>query len=65
MDEGPDIQGSVQFGHELMFPSWKIGGKKKSVRISWLDLACLSFIQIVMEEDFLVYGAHKPQYVSL
>lgn len=29
VDGGRDIRGSVQFGHELMFPSWKIGGKKK------------------------------------
>lgn len=29
VDGGPDIQGSVQFGHELKFPSWKIKKKKK------------------------------------
>lgn len=28
VDGGPDIRGSVQFGHELMFPSWKIKKKK-------------------------------------
>lgn len=49
-DEGPDIQGSVQFGHELMFPSWKIGGKKRFVRIPYLMLVWLYFPQILKEE---------------
>lgn len=29
VDAGPDIQGSVQFGRELKFPSWKI--KKEDI----------------------------------
>lgn len=46
VDGGPDIRGSVQFGHELMFPSWK---KKRSVRIAYLALICLSSIQVFVE----------------
>lgn len=38
VDGGPDIQGSVQFGRELMFPSWKIKDRKKFVREAYLDL---------------------------
>lgn len=50
VDGGPDIRGSVQFGHELMFPSWKKKKKrKKSVRIAYLALICLSSIQIFVE----------------
>lgn len=37
VDGGPDIQGSVQFGRELMFPSWKIKKRKKFVREAYLD----------------------------
>lgn len=42
VDAGPDIQGSVQFGHELKFPSWKIENRKKSVRRAYLGLSTLN-----------------------
>ena len=52
-DGGPDIRGSVQFGHVLMFPSMR-RLKKKSVRIVGLSLVCLSFIQIVVDGNLSV-----------
>lgn len=42
-DGDPDIQDSVQFGHELMFPSKKLKNKKKegSVRIDFIVIMVL------------------------
>lgn len=51
-DGGPDIQGSVQFGHELMFPLWKIETKKKFVRNVYLALISVSLMQIGMADMF-------------
>lgn len=44
-DGGPDIRGSVQFGHELMFPSWKL--KKGSVRIGYLIIVLFALTKCV------------------